>query len=496
MTNVILVVEDLRHWSAYLPSKNLITVQDYLSSSSKLPRGRVQVINLCCNYRYLSSGYYCSLLSEARGYKVIPGVRTINDLSRKSLYKLNLVAFESALNKAMCKHHNDKNCLTLKVYFGQTELPELVELARQIFDQLPCPVLQVSLRRREHWCIESVKAISFQTLKGREEDQFAAALEGFNTRIWRKPANFRKYRYDLAMLVPDKDGGMEPPSNPGAIKKFIKAGKDLGIKVEVIGREDYEHLAEYDALFIRETTALDHHTYQFSRKAEQEGMVVIDDPGSILRCTNKIYFAELMQAYQVPIPVTRFLYRDSKQDPDELVRALGLPIVLKIPDGCFSRGIIKVETVNALEIALESYFKESAVVLAQEYIYTDFDWRIGILNHKPLYACQYTMSKGHWQIYHYQEGDKISFGRCITMPLQQVPVHILRTAVKAARPMGNSLYGVDLKESGNRLVVMEVNDNPSIDANVEDQFLGEDLYRQIMLEFLRRMEARRLGIPL
>jgi glutathione synthase/RimK-type ligase-like ATP-grasp enzyme len=42
--------------------------------------------------------------------------------------------------------------------------------------------------------------------------------------------------------------------------------------------------------------------------------------------------------------------------------------------------------------------------------------------------------------------------------------------------------------------VIEVNDNPSIDAGVEDQYLGEDLYRRIMQEFLRRMERKRMGI--
>ena len=70
-------------------------------------------------------------------------------------------------------------------------------------------------------------------------------------------------------------------------------------------------------------------------------------------------------------------------------------------------------------------------------------------------------------------------------------------ALKAARLMGNGLYGVDLKQSGDQVVVIEVNDNPNVDAGASRTcVLGEDLYRQIMLEFLRRMEARRLGLPL
>ena len=56
--------------------------------------------------------------------------------------------------------------------------------------------------------------------------------------------------------------------------------------------------------------------------------------------------------------------------------------------------------------------------------------------------------------------------------------------------VGNGLYGVDLKAHEKRAYVMEVNDNPSIDHGVEDDYLGEELYMQIMSEFLRRLELR------
>ncbi|MEY1661623.1 RimK family protein [Isoalcanivorax beigongshangi] len=492
MTPVILIVEDPRDWAAYLPARHLMTAQQYLDSNTQFGSGRVQVINLCRSYRYLSPGYYCSLLAEGRGHRVIPSVRTVNDLSRKALYGLHLESLEATLDKAMKKRRQDGDRLTVKVFFGHTEQAGLEELARQLFDQMPCPILQVEFRRRDHWAVESVKATSLHQLKGKEEDAFAAALEQFNAKVWRKSSTRRKYRYDLAMLVnPDEK---LPPSDKVALRKFIRAGAELGINVEPIGRADYPRLAEYDALFIRETTALGDHTYQFARKAEQEGMVVMDDPGSILRCTNKIYFAELMQAHQVAVPKTRFLFRDNRHDAAALVEELGLPVVLKIPDGSFSRGISKADSVEALDKALVEYFKQSAVVLAQEFMYTDFDWRVGILNNRPLFACQYFMSKGHWQIYNHA-GGKTQAGRARTLAVQEVPAKVLRTALKAARLMGNGLYGVDLKQSGDRVVVVEVNDNPNVDSGVEDKWLGDDLYRQIMLEFLRRMEGRRLGLP-
>ncbi len=69
----------------------------------------------------------------------------------------------------------------------------------------------------------------------------------------------------------------------------------------------------------------------------------------------------------------------------------------------------------------------------------------------------------------------------------------MRVALKAAGLIGNGLYGVDLKQIGNRVVVIEVNDNPSIESGVEDGVMKEALYREIVGTILRRVEQRKLG---
>src|SRR3546814_13790004 len=61
-------------------------------------------------------------------------------------------------------------------------------------------------------------------------------------------------------------------------------------------------VAEFDALFIRETTAVNHHTYRFARRAAREGLVVVDDPLSILRAANKVFLAQLMERHRIPQP--------------------------------------------------------------------------------------------------------------------------------------------------------------------------------------------------
>jgi glutathione synthase/RimK-type ligase-like ATP-grasp enzyme len=282
-----------------------------------------------------------------------------------------------------------------------------------------------------------------------------------------------------------------PPSDATALKRFIQSGRRLGIDVELITPKDYVRLAEYDALFIRETTSTNNHTYKFARRAESEGLVVIDDPTSIIRCTNKIYLKELLAANNLPMPESHLLYRDDEEGMNTLCHQATFPLVMKIPDGAFSKGVIKVNNAEELREHANTFFQQSAIILLQEFMYTDYDWRIGILNNKPIYACQYFMSKGHWQIYNHNTKKGTDSGKSATVPVSDVPEKVLKIATKAARLVGNGLYGLDIKQSGDRVVLIEINDNPSIDSGVEDAYLGVALYDDIMREFLRRLEEQR-----
>ena len=263
------------------------------------------------------------------------------------------------------------------------------------------------------------------------------------------------------------------------------------MSAELITKKDYARLAEYDALFIRETTALNHHTYRFARKAVSEGLVVIDDPDSIVRCVNKIFLNELLSTNRLATPASIVLVKGENLTKAEL--ALGYPMVLKIPDGSFSRGMFKVKDRAQLEHHAAELFAHSELILAQAYTYTDFDWRVGVLNNEVLYVCRYYMSRGHWQIINHTNGSKAIAGKSDTLKPEQAPPAVIQTALKAARLIGNSLYGVDLKETAQGVLVIEVNDNPSMDSGVEDKVLGEQLYNKVMAEFLRRLEARSQG---
>ena len=172
---------------------------------------------------------------------------------------------------------------------------------------------------------------------------------------------------------------------------------------------------------------------------------------------------------------------------------LGLPCVLKQPDSSFSHGVVKVHTEEELNQRVEELLEKSDLLVAQEFLPTEFDWRIGVFNGQPLWACRYHMAAKHWQIVKHRRDGSYSYGKVDTCPVAEVPKTIVRAAVRASRLMGNGLYGVDLKVIGRKGVVIEVNDNPNIDAGYEDQVLKDELYLRIMQGFLERVRARTEG---
>ncbi len=496
MAKIIVIVEKLKDWNSYYPVEQLMTPQDYLVNwdenlyESKGSKERIKIINLCRNYKYLSNGYYCSLLAEARGHSVIPTVKAINDLSRSFLYNLETEDLDLAIQKAF-KNEDKTAGFSITIYFGKTDKEQLQDVARQIFDLFPAPILHVDFEWDKNWEIQSIRTGSLNALTPSDEDKFASSLDDYSGKIWRKPKAKKKYRYDLAILHNPQDA--MPPSDKKALNNFIKAGKENDVLVELIERKDYAKIAEYDALFIRETTALNHHTYRFAKKAESEGLVVIDDPMSILRCTNKIYMHNLLRSNHLNAPKTMVISKDSPEQLRQAVEEIGLPMIIKIPDGSFSKGIFKVESLESMHTITEDLFKKTALLLAQEYFYTDFDWRIGILNDRAIFACKYYMTKGHWQIYNHDQrsGKGILSGDSETFPISKVPKHVVNAALKLSHHVGDSLYGVDLKEKNGKAFVIEINDNPNIDSNVEDAIAGMDLYHNIIHEFVRRIEEKK-----
>lgn len=480
----LLVVEQVKDWKLNVEGLSLVSSKDYLTDPQYQTMRKVRVFNLCRSYGYQQAGYYVSLLAAARKHVVIPSVANILDVKSQSILRINAEEIEDIAQKTLRDVVGDEYLLS--VYFGKNLNEKYDRLSREIYKLYNVPLIRAKFVKKEKWRLTSVTPMELKDVpQDHHPDIERFAKDYFLKRLTSQKSSISKF--NLAILI-DKDEKM-PPSNERALKKFIAAADELNIDTEFITKDDIGRLAEFDGLFIRTTTAVNHFTFRFAQKAHALDLVVIDDPESILRCTNKVYLAELFSHHNIPSPKTTLVHHDTLKSLDSVT----LPAVLKIPDSAFSKGVIKVETREELKNELSKMLKTSDLVVAQEFMPTDFDWRIGMIGGKALFACKYFMARNHWQIYKQDKSGNPLAGDWASVPLSEVPPKLLQLACKAGSLIGSGLYGLDIKEHKDKYAIIEINDNPNIDAGVEDEQLKDELYLEVMKYFLNRMEKRTTG---
>jgi glutathione synthase/RimK-type ligase-like ATP-grasp enzyme len=498
----LIVVDEPENWADVfhdLPLSQteeikVLAARDYLADPVRAAGNfsaagyRIKVLNLCASYRYLSPGYYVSLLAEARGHRPLPKVGAIEDLQFPNLVRHLAEDLNELIQRRLVPL--EENEFELDACFGHCADSQYALLGRELFSLLRIPLLRARFERhKDLWSLRSVRPLAAASMTRDLQKTLMPAIAGYSSG---KTAWVKKHpppRFDLAILHAPQNP--EPPSNEPAMQKFRQVAEELGMRVEFIVRGDIGRLPEFDALFIRDTTYVNHYTYRFSRRALAQGLVVIDEPDSILKCNNKVYLAELLAQHGIPTPRTLLAHGGNIE---RVIPELGLPCILKQPDSSFSRGVVKVETEPQLQAAATELLSRSALIIAQEWVPSEFDWRVGIIDRKVLFVARYGFPPGHWQIIKRDEQHrKISEGVTEAVRVDDAPPGVVGLALKAANLIGTGFYGVDIKQAGSRCLIIEINDNPNVDYGNEDAVLQDALYREVMSVFLKRIEARKLG---
>jgi glutathione synthase/RimK-type ligase-like ATP-grasp enzyme len=487
----LLIVDHPEQWPLHIPSADVISADDYLRDPRFSGMRRARVYNLCDSYGYQTAGYYVSLLGTARGHRTMPAVATIQDMKSRSLLRADdelEELIERSLHKIVSKRFE------LSIYFGCNIAERHADLSRALFNLFPVPLMRASFSKSSttgRWRPSSIAPIPVGDLPASHRAFLRKVIENHFAR--RGPAGRSgrsvQYEHDLAILANDDE--RSPPSNREALKRFERAARGQGFDVEFLNRDDYGRIAEFDALFIRETTNVNHHTYRFASRARAEGMVVIDDPESIIRCGNKVYLVELAKRLDLAIPPTVVV---SSARTDDIIRELGLPCVLKQPDSAFSEGVFRADSREELSAGLQRLLSRSDLVVVQSFMPTEFDWRVAVLDRQPLFVCRYYMADGHWQIYHHGD-ERTTTGESETLDVRHAPRDVVNLALRTANAVGDGFYGVDIKTVNGRPVLMEINDNPTVDRGVEDAVVGDDLYERVMKVFRARVDAAKQFKP-
>ena len=84
-----LVARDLPHV--------IVSSEDYVARPYMFAGARQKIIILARSYNYQTQAYYCALLAEARGHRVLPSVETMLDLRSRTHYEHAIPELEEAL---------------------------------------------------------------------------------------------------------------------------------------------------------------------------------------------------------------------------------------------------------------------------------------------------------------------------------------------------------------------------------------------------------------
>ena len=482
---VLFIVNRQQDWPFEVPGSSVATAREYLTDTRYSNGIDPQVVNLCRADRYQGRGYYVSLLAEARSHRPLPDVKTIEDLQSQAHLAIISAEIDELVQTSL--QHDASDLFELDAYFGRDPAELHPTLAQRLFALAPAPLLRAHFRRTNgRWRLNELCAIAVSDIPPQHRAFLLAAATEYVTG-YRRPLSSLADRETPSLAILHDENEKDRPSNDAALQKFLRAAPAVGLRAEIVGPDALDRLSDFDGLFIRTTTNVGQYTYEFSRRAASLGMPVIDDPDSILKCTNKVYLNELMARHNISTPRTLMVHRENL---DQVVSTLGLPCVLKQPDSGFGLGVVKIQTEQQLMARARELLMRSELLIAQEWLPTEFDWRVCVLDRRPLFVCKYFMAPGHWQVIKRDPSTRIE-GQTVALAVAEAPELVVNTAVRAANLIGSGLYGVDLKEVGRHCYLIEVNDNPNIDAGNEDQVLGDALYREVMGVFARRIAERR-----
>ena len=173
MSSHLIIVDKSSSFKFARTDLEVLTTKDYIARPELVRTRNPKIVNLSRAYSYLGAGYYCSLLAEARSHKVIPSVKTILDLSQKSIYRYALAELEELLKRRVHKMAQPPEAsFTLYSFFGSADDRRFQDVTRRAFDVFRCPMLKIQIRIKDDWHIHSLQPLSLDDLRPDQEDHF------------------------------------------------------------------------------------------------------------------------------------------------------------------------------------------------------------------------------------------------------------------------------------------------------------------------------------
>lgn len=254
-------------------------------------------------------------------------------------------------------------------------------------------------------------------------------------------------------------------------RRLVEAGKQRGHEVDVVDtlhcymditksrpteRYNGEELPYYDAVIPRIGASVTFYGTSVVRQFEMMGTFCINESVAISRSRDKLRSLQLLSRKGVGLPRTGFASKPD--DIKDLIKNVGgAPLVIKLLEGTQGIGVVLADTNKNAEGIIEAFMGLKANILVQEFIEEagGADVRCLVVGDKVVAAMKRQGAEGEFRSNLHRGG---------SASLVKLSKEERATAVNAAKVMGLNVCGVDILQSKNGPVVMEVNSSPGLEG--------------------------------
>jgi ribosomal protein S6--L-glutamate ligase len=192
------------------------------------------------------------------------------------------------------------------------------------------------------------------------------------------------------------------------------------------------------------------------RQFEMKGVYCVNESQAIARSRDKLRCLQILSRHDIGLPPTVYT-RQAEHVPACIDRVDGPPVVVKLLQGTQGIGVVLAETAMAAGSVIEAFHGLDQNILIQKFIQeaNGADIRALVVGRKVVAAMRRQAEAGEFRSNIHRGGK----ARAIKLPLEY-----RKTALAAARVLGLRVAGVDMIESPEGPMVMEVNSSPGLEG--------------------------------
>jgi ribosomal protein S6--L-glutamate ligase len=217
-----------------------------------------------------------------------------------------------------------------------------------------------------------------------------------------------------------------------------------------------EVLGPVDAVIPRIGASITFFGLAVVRQFEMMGHYCLNESQAIARSRDKLRCLQILSRHDIGLPPTVYT-RQADHVPKCIDQVAGPPVVVKLLQGTQGVGVVLAESTAAASSVIEAFHGLDQNILIQRFIRESkgSDIRAIVVGRKVVAAMRRKAVAGEFR-------SNIHRGGIATRI--RLPAEYRKTALAAARVLGLRLAGVDMIESDEGPMVLEVNSSPGLEG--------------------------------